>query len=425
MIVKDSRPGSNLAASPRDPVGFLTPIAAHGTGSMMVHAHRKRSALVLTAALLFSPALAPGDSGGRLPPPPPSLAGLDPAAAELSGGKYVQRLADGRALELTLEPALQQAMLRLFRDNEVPAGVAVAIDTRTGRVLALAEQGGHGLWGQASAPAASVFKLVTASALVEKAGVSPDQEVCYGGGSHRLVALDLEDDTERDAQCASLSQAVGFSINAVVAKLADRHLDRASLLVAAEAFGWNQDIPFDLPVDTSAADLPTERLEVARTAAGFWHTTMSPLHAALLAQALAQNGQMLRPWLVSRVTSAAGQVLYEGSPRFWRTAVAPATARALARMMTVTTESGTSRRAFHDREGRPYLRNVRVAGKTGTLNGYEPTFRAYTWFVGFAPVEAPRVAVATLVVNNPTWRIKASEVARELLQAYFRAHPRG
>jgi cell division protein FtsI/penicillin-binding protein 2 len=66
-----------------------------------------------------------------------------------------------------------------------------------------------------------------------------------------------------------------------------------------------------------------------------------------------------------------------------------------------------------------------VAGKTGTLNAYEPTFRAYTWFVGFAPVEAPRVAVATLVVNNPTWRIKASEVARSLLQAYFREHPPG
>lgn len=389
----------------------------------MVHAHPKRAALLLIA-LIFPPTLAPGDSGGtRLPPPPPALTGLDPSIAVVQGGKYVQRTADGRNLELTLEPALQQAMERLLRDNQVPEGVAVAIDTRTGKVLALAEQGGHGLWAQATAPAASVFKVVTASALVEKAGVSPDQEICYGGGSHRLVAHDLEDDADRDGQCASLSQAVGFSINAVVAKLADRHLDRASILAAAEAFGWNQEVPFDMPVRASAADVPSDRLELARTAAGFWHTTMSPLHAALLGQALAQNGQMLRPWVVSRVTNATGQVLYEGSPRFWRTVVTPATARALTRMMTVTTESGTSRRAFHDREGRPYLRGVRVAGKTGTLNGYEPTFRAYTWFVGFAPVEAPRVAVATLVVNNPTWRIKASEVARELLQAYFRAHP--
>ncbi len=391
----------------------------------MVQAHLRRAAATLAAALLFPPTLAPGDGGGHAPPPSPSLAGLDPAAAELQDGRYVQRLPDGRTLELTLEPTLQQSMERLFRENGVPQGVAVAIDTRTGKVLALAEQGGRGLWGEASAPAASVFKVVTASALVEKAGISPDQEVCYGGGSHRLVALDLEDDADRDKQCANLAQAVGYSINAVVAKLADRHLDRASILAAAEAFGWNQEIPFDLPVGRSAADVPEERLELARTAAGFWHTTLSPLHGALLAQAIAQNGQMLRPWLVSRVKSATGQVLYEGTPRFWRTVVAPATARAMSRMMTVTTEAGTSRRAFHDREGRPYLRGVRVAGKTGTLNGYEPTFRAYTWFVGFAPVEAPRVAVATLVVNNPTWRIKASEVARALLQAYFRAHPRG
>lgn len=389
----------------------------------MVHVHLRRAAATLAAALLFPPALAPGDGGGHAPPPPPSLSGLDPAVARIEDGHYVQRTADGRAIELTLEPALQQAMERLFRDNEVPQGVAVAIDTRTGRVLALAEHGGHGLWAEATAPAASVFKVVTASALVEKAGVSPDQEVCYGGGSHRLVALDLEDDAERDKQCANLAQAVGYSINAVVAKLADRHLDRASILAAAEAFGWNHEIPFDLPVRASAADVPEERLELARTAAGFWHTTLSPLHGALLAQSIAQNGQMLRPWLVSKVKSATGQVIYEGAPRFWRTAVAPATARAMSRMMTVTTEAGTSRRAFHDREGRPYLRGVRVAGKTGTLNGYEPTFRAYTWFVGFAPVDAPRVAVATLVVNNPTWRIKASEVARSLLQAYFHEHP--
>ena len=392
----------------------------------MVHVSAPRIAAVLSAVLWCLPALAPGDSTTHappLPPPPPALSGLDLAQAQLHGGKYVQRTADGRSLELTLEPALQQAMERLFQENEVPEGVAVALESRTGRVLALAEQGGHGLWGQATSPAASVFKVVTASALVEKAGVSPDQEVCYGGGSHRLVARDLEDDESRDKRCASLAQAVGFSINAVMAKLADRHLDRASIVAAAESFGWNQQIPFDLPVSASAAEVPTERLEMARTAAGFWHTTLSPLHGALLAQALAQNGQMLRPWIVSRVTSASGQALYEGAPRFWRTAVAPATARAVTRMMTLTTESGTSRRAFHDREGRPYLRGVRVAGKTGTLNGYEPTFRGYTWFVGFAPVEAPRVAVAALVVNSPTWRIKANEVARQLLQAYFRAHP--
>ena len=62
--------------------------------------------------------------------------------------------------------------------------------------------------------------------------------------------------------------------------------------------------------------------------------------------------------------------------------------------------------------------SVSVAGKTGSLTQQNP-YRAYSWWVGFAPVEKPRIAIAVLVVNSPKWRIKASYAARETLRHYL------
>ncbi|MFN7697770.1 MAG: penicillin-binding transpeptidase domain-containing protein [Deltaproteobacteria bacterium] len=79
---------------------------------------------------------------------------------------------------------------------------------------------------------------------------------------------------------------------------------------------------------------------------------------------------------------------------------------------------GTARRAFHDERGRPFLPGIAVAGKTGTLSEERP-YRGYTWWVGFAPADHPRIAIATLVVNTPEWRIKASHAAVEALRHHL------
>jgi penicillin-binding protein A len=95
-------------------------------------------------------------------------------------------------------------------------------------------------------------------------------------------------------------------------------------------------------------------------------------------------------------------------------------AAALAQMMRTTVTDGTARKAFRrDRWARRSpLREVTVAGKTGSLSDASP-FRDYSWFVGFAPVEDPQVAVAAVVVNERLWRVKAPFVAHEALSAYF------
>ncbi len=87
-------------------------------------------------------------------------------------------------------------------------------------------------------------------------------------------------------------------------------------------------------------------------------------------------------------------------------------------MMVQTTLNGSAHKAFFDAKGRPFIPGVTVAGKTGTLSRHQEN-RHYTWFVGFAPADKPQVAIASLAVNTPTWRIKGPDIAREVLQRYF------
>lgn len=348
------------------------------------------------------------------PPPVLGAARFDPGL-----GRFVAKYGDGRAI-LTLSGALQERLTRTLEQNAVPWGVTVLIEPATGRVLAMAEYSraeptASGLALRALAPAASIFKLVTAAALLEQ-GYSPEEEVCFHGGRHRLAPRLLADDPRRDHRCLSLETAFGKSTNVVFAKLADRGLTAASLREAATRFFFNATIPFPHALEPSTALIEEDAFQLANTAAGFGPVRLSPMHAALLAAIVANQGLFVPPRLVDEV---------EGAPA--PPAAVPVrvieqdVATALAEMMRVTVTDGTARRTF--RRAHSSLRGVPVAGKTGSLSDKDP-FRDYSWFVGYAPADRPEVAVATVIVNERLWRVRAPAVARDALTAYFELQER-
>jgi TonB family protein len=93
----------------------------------------------------------------------------------------------------------------------------------------------------------------------------------------------------------------------------------------------------------------------------------------------------------------------------------------LRELMVGVTARGTARRAFRDERGQPLLGSIEVSGKTGSLSGTNPGGR-YEWFIGVAPAAAPRIAVATVVVNGPLWWSSASDVAAATLREVFCEH---
>lgn len=352
--------------------------------------------------------------------------GLDPRRHRVEDGVTLADLADGSTALLSLHPGLQQHVAEVYARYEVPSGALVAMEPASGRVLAYYSHGGEPRSGDLardpSPPAASVFKIVTAAALVD-AGVDANADVCYHGGSSGLELRHLVDDPARDRSCASLSTAMGGSINSVFAKLADRHLDGQTIERYASAFGFGHALPFDVPTRVSPSEVPNDRLERARTAAGFWHMHMSPLHGALIAATVANGGRMPRASLVDEVLDPGGRRAYRTTPSVFRNVVPASTARAVTAMMKTTVSEGTARRSFFDQRGNAFLPGIEVAGKTGSLTGSEP-YRDYSWFVGFAPADAPEIAVAALVVNEPRWRIKGAYAAREAMRYWLIARPR-
>ncbi|MDB4943740.1 MAG: Cell division protein FtsI [Labilithrix sp.] len=375
---------------------------------------------------------------GNLPaaataPPAPLLAGLDLTKLSTGEGGVTAPLAEKRTAHLTVDPVLQKVADRVMSTHHVPEASVVLMDVQSGKILVYASHLENApprdLAVEATAPAASVFKIITASALVEHAGMTADQRQCYSGGEQRLTDKDLVADPKRDRWCTTLGGAMGRSINTVFARLALNHLKPASLEAQAKLLGFGAALPFDVPVQPSAERFPEDTLGFARTAAGFWNTTLSPLHAAWLSATMARGGEPVRPVLVSEVSDDAGKIVHTAQTGLAQKRVLrPSTAEQVTTMMESTVSDGTSYRAFHDPKGQPFLPNVTVAGKTGTLtdNGNS---RFYTWFTGFAPSRAvavvegetaPRqVAIGVLVVNRPTWTIKANVLAREVLRAYF------
>lgn len=312
---------------------------------------------------------------------------------------------NGQERWLTLRPDLQAQLTEVLRSYRTPWGAVVVLEPATGRVLAMAEHssadpGLRGLTTQALYPAASVFKIVTAAALLE-AGVSPSTVECSHGAKRGISGRQLAD-SARDRSCMTLTDALARSANGIFAKLTAKRLSTEQLKGAAAAFHFNRPFEFPIPTDTSLAAIPEDLLGRAEAGSGFGDVFMSPLHGAALAAVAANHGLWKNPILFEDEVPSAAEP---------KRAISEEQASQLADMMEETVRAGTARRIFRERGmGVPA-----AVGKTGSLADKRP-FRDYSWFVGYAPKNAPEVAVAAVVVNQARWRIRATWLGREAMR---------
>ncbi len=312
----------------------------------------------------------------------------------------------GKEEVLTIDPDLQSALTRVLKSYQTPYGAVVVLEPSTGKVIAMAEHSEadpamRGLCTKAMYPAASVFKIVTASALL-KAGVSPETTECFHGGKRKVTDRLLED-SDRDHRCLPLSTALAMSANVVFAKLTRKYLSTEELKAMARAFRFNTPIGFPVPTEVSLAAIPDDGLGLSAAGAGFGDVYLSPLHGAQLASVVANRGIWKPPVLLEGALPSA----VESGERV----IAEDQASELAAMMEDTVTLGTAHRIFRQRP----FRKEDAVGKTGSLADKKP-FRDYSWFVGFAPKTAPKAAVAAVVVNDPYWRIRATWLGAEALR---------
>ncbi len=263
----------------------------------------------------------------------------------------------------------------------------------------------------------STFKLITASAVY-------DHDPALATKLYpTLSALPLPDTNHltlanfgREACGGTLPDLLRVSCNTGFAAIG-LDLGAANLAAEANAFGFNQRPPIDLPnaaasnfppASSFAQDLPG----VAKSAIGQQDVSATPLEMALVAAGLANGGVIMRPHILENIKDSEGRIVQAYQPQPWLTATSAATALTMRGLMIQVVQAGTGTAA--------QIPGIQVAGKTGTAQTGNNT--VHTWFVAFAPADAPKVAVAVLVENQPdsndfTGGQIAAPIAKKVIQA--------
>ena len=285
-------------------------------------------------------------------------------------------------------------------------GAVVVLDVKTCAPIAVVSRGA-GFSAFKAYPAASLIKLVTASAAIELHHIPPYALFYYDSRNASQSIRALTNGYDDGRHKITFSMALAKSNNPVFGKLALYKIGNNNFETYLNRFYFNKSLGPSF-VQQSRASIDDNTVDIAQTGAGLnADTTLSPFHAALIAQAIGNRGRMCVPYEgFSRSKQGTKQVMSAD------------TASELIEMMRLTITKGTSRRAFFNRRGRYILANISVAGKTGSIHGDDPA-GDYEWFIGIAPVKNPQIAVAALVVNGNTWTIKGSYLGAQAFFAYF------
>lgn len=353
----------------------------------------------------------------------------------------------GDDVTLTIDARAQRVAERALAGTSSGRGAVVALEPKTGRVLAMASapsftpqdaitdfatiqaRKGAPLLNratQATYAPGSTFKLVTAAAALN-AGTSIDQTFpggCYepkGGGGR------MEEFGGSCARATDFTGALTNSTNSVFARLGDE-LGQGAMRDQMSKFGFFERPPLDgLPgnelrqsglTGSDGKPLPEdEPFDTARTAIGQDKLTVTPLQMAMVAAAVGNDGVVMEPSLIEKIQRGkGGGVVQRFESKPWRRAMSSAHAKQLGTMMedVVNVGSGTAAQ----------LGDIQVAGKTGTADYDRANL---VWFVAYAPAKNPRVAVAVAIEGQATGQTGggvAAPIARQVMEQLLGGAPR-
>jgi penicillin-binding protein A len=332
------------------------------------------------------------------------------------------------AISYAMDKEIQAHMQKLLNLYQPDYGAFVALDARSGRILSMVSQskvepGIENLALQASFPAASIFKVITASAALDRDKVDPNTIMNYNGGNHTLYKRNVSDEkSNRWTRYITMKDAFARSINVVFGKLGLYYVGPQYLSDYASRYQFNQVIKADMPIEAGLTHFTSDDpWSVVTAASGFTRdTTMSPLHGALIAGAVANDGIMMEPYLVEQLTDSEGAKLYQSQAKQLSTVMEPQSAVKLRQLFVETVNRGTSRKWFRKTLKKAVFDEVEFGGKTGSLTGLNPRGKC-DWFVGYARYHNTRIAVAALTVNQKKWKVKSSNLAHEFFVKYLRS----
>lgn len=261
-------------------------------------------------------------------------------------------------------------------------------------------------------PPGSTFKLVTAAAALEN-GFSVEH-LFKSPPTLRLPQSNatLGNQVDCGGTEITMEQALKTSCNTAFANMG-LELGAEKLKAQAEKFGFNNNFETDVPLVASKFPTITDAPQTAMSALGQYEVAATPLQMAMVAAAIANNGQVMQPYLVKEIRAADLSVISSHRPVRMQKAMTDPNAQALQKMMIATVNDGTGRPAAID--------GVEVGGKTGTAQS-DPKRPPYAWFVAFS--KNPDVAVAVFIEDAgeiPRTDIAGGRLAGPIAKAVIEA----
>jgi len=335
-------------------------------------------------------------------------------------GSLVQRLSgtaqEGDDLITSLDPAAQRVALQQLGGRK---GAVVALDPRTGAIKVMASVPGYDPNSvknqhafnalnrdadapllnrntQSGYPPGSTFKVVSAIAAIDSGRYTPDSRIS-GRNGKVISGVPLNNDGGESFGDITLTDALTHSVNTVFGEVGEK-VGKATMKKYMDRLGFGAPVEVDLPRDERAASgerrngriIPaTSRfVDVGRMAIGQDKLTVTPLQMAMVASAVANGGKLMKPHLGDRIVDRDGRTVRRIQPEELSQVMAPTTASQVGEMMAQVVREGTGTAAA--------LQGIDVAGKTGTAE-VGRNCPNQLWFIAFAPVQNPRVAIAVTV----------------------------
>jgi penicillin-binding protein A len=352
----------------------------------------------------------------------------------------------GASVELTIDPVVQKAAWDALGKMN---GAVVALDPKTGNVLALVSKPGfdanllavhsgvdstnnyNALLNSKLEPLknrattelfapGSVFKILVATAAIESGKYTPESTL-PNPVKFKLPGTNVYVQNSGEGKCGgkstvSIADALRFSCNVPMAQLGIL-LGQDAIRAQAEKFGFGKTVKVPLSITPSVYPSGMDEAQTALSAFGQFDDRVTVMQVAMMSAAVANGGLMMKPNLIETVLSSNLAALNTPSPQQLGSPMSASTAAKVRDMMIGAVARGVSSNA--------QIKGVSVAGKTGTAqNGQgEP----YTlWFTGFAPANNPQVAVAVVVANGGGMgqagrgNSLAAPIAKKVMEAVLR-----
>jgi penicillin-binding protein A len=332
--------------------------------------------------------------------------GLSAIFGQLGGSPRV-----GDDVHTSLDPKAQRVAVAGLAGR---AGSVVALDPRTGAVKVMYSNPsyndnrphatGPGISTfnratQAHYPPGSTFKVVTATAAINSGKFTPSSVV--NGNSPKLISgVPLQNDLNQSFGNIDLTTALTYSVNTVWAQVAEA-VGRVIMTKYMRQFGFYAKPPLDFPANQLGISRPyspsgvpyppgSPQEDIGRIGIGQGGLLVTPLQMAMVAAAVANGGKLMAPHFTTRVVDPSGVTVQTIQPTVYRQVMKPGVAAEITQMMRRVVEEGTGTPA--------QLGGISVAGKTGTASiGPSGAGLTEPWFIGFAPVGNPKVAVAVTI----------------------------